>query len=229
MLGRGLVEPVDDVRATNPPTNPELLDALSAHLVEHQFDLHYLLRTIAASRTYQLSSRTNATNDRDEQNYSRALFKRMPAEVLFDAVCQTTGVDEKFNGVPSGSRAVQLWDSRVTHYFLKLFGRPVRESACECERSGEASVAQVLHLMNSPEICDKLSHAGGLVARLVRDQSNDDALVEELYLTFFSRFPSSDERQTALEYLATSPDSRRRAAEDLAWSLLNSLEFVFNH
>jgi hypothetical protein len=228
MLGRGLVEPVDDVRATNPPTNPELLDALAAHLIEHRFDLRYLLRTIAASRTYQRSSRTNPTNERDEQNYSRAVFKRMPAEVLFDAVCQTTGVAEKFAGVPGGSRAVQLWDSRVTHYFLKLFGRPLRESACECERSGEASVAQVLHLMNSPEISNKLAHEGGLIARLVREQSNDGALIEELYLTFFSRFPSSDERQVALRHMAASPD-RRRAAEDLAWSLMNSLEFVFNH
>jgi hypothetical protein len=239
MTGRGLVEPVDDVRATNPPTNPQLLDALAAHLAANRFDLRDLVRTIAASQTYQRSSRTNPTNERDEQNYSRALFKRMPAEVLYDAVCQTTGVGEKFSGVPGGYRAVQLWDSRVTHYFLKLFGRPVRESACECERSAEASVAQVLHLMNSPEIGGKLSHEGGRVAQLVRDTPTDDALTDELYLTFFSRFPTAEERQSAVDYLAAAPSAavpsagrpfaRRQAAEDLAWSLLNSLEFVFNH
>ena len=126
-LGRGIVEPVDDMRLTNPPTNPELLDALAAKFVESGFDVQQLIRTITASRTYQRSAHPNLTNERDEQNYSRALLKRLDAEVLFDAVCQATGVPEKFSGVPAGSRAIQLWDSQVNHYFLKLFGRPVRE------------------------------------------------------------------------------------------------------
>jgi hypothetical protein len=146
-LGRGLVEPVDDVRATNPPSNPELLDALARRVVEAEFDVKEAIRMITASRTYQLSSHPNETNEQDEQNYSRALFKRLPAEVLLDAVCQATGIGEKFAGVPAGYRAIQVWDSDVSHYFLKLFGRPVRKTACECERNAEASIAQVLHLL----------------------------------------------------------------------------------
>jgi hypothetical protein len=228
-LGRGLIDPVDDVRATNPATHPELLDALARDVVEHKFDLKALIRTITASRTYQLSSKPNATNERDEQNYSRARFKRIGAEVLLDMVCQTTGVNERFSGMPPGTRAVQLWDSKVPHYFLKVFGRPERISACECERNHEPSVAQVLHLLNAPEIHAKLSHEGGYVAKLVKRAASDEALVEELYLTFYSRPPLEKERLAALEYLREAKERRREAAEDLAWSLLNSLEFMFNH
>jgi hypothetical protein len=228
-LGRGLVEPVDDMRATNPPTSPELLDALARSLVENKYDFRQLIRTITSSRVYQLSSRPNATNQRDEQNYSRALFKRIEAEVLLDMVCQTTGVGEKFAGIPAGARAVQLWDSKVPHYFLKLFGRPLRVSACECERNHEPSVAQVLHILNGPEIQAKLSHEAGTIARLVKEKPDDAALAEELYLTFYSRPPTDKERQAAVAYLGKEPSRRRQAAEDLAWSMLNSLEFVFNH
>src|SRR4029079_11414392 len=121
-LGRGLVEPVDDVRATNPPTNPELLDALARHLIESRYDVQSLIRLIAASNTYQRSSKPNPTNERDEQNASRALFKRIDAEVLLDMVCQSTGIPEKFAGVPTGPRAIELWDSKAGHTFLKLFG-----------------------------------------------------------------------------------------------------------
>jgi hypothetical protein len=228
-LGRGLVEPVDDVRGTNPPNNPELLDALAQFLVENKYDFRKLVRVIAASRVYQLSSRPNSTNERDEQNYSRALFKRIEAEVLLDMVCQTTGIREKFPGVPAGCRAIQLWDSKVPHYFLKLFGRPVRASACECERNHEPGVSQVLHFLNSPEIHAKLTHEGGFVARLVRQQRAEGPLVDELYLTFFSRFPTLTERNIALTHLSNNSTHRRQAAEDLAWSMLNSLEFIFNH
>lgn len=229
MLGRGLIEPVDDLRSTNPPTNPELLDALARDFVEHGCDFHHLLRTIAASRTYQLSSSPNETNLRDEQNYSRALFKRLDAEVLFDAICQATGVPEKFDGMPAGGRAIQLWDSRVPHDFLGLFGRPVRATACECERAVEPSVAQVLHVLNSPEIHGKLSHAGGRIAKLVEKHPSDDAhVVEDLYLTFYSRYPTDEERRAAVGYLQKRAD-RRNAAEDIAWSMMNTVEFLFNH
>lgn len=228
LLGRGLVEPVDDFRATNPPSNPALLDALAKHLVERRYDFRELLRTITASRVYQQSTQPNATNADDEQNYSRALLRRLDAEVLLDAVSQTTGVAEKFDGVPSGSKAVELWDSRVDHYFLSLFGRPVRKTACECERNASPSVAQVLHLLNSDRVQLKLSHDAGRVARLERTISDDRVLVEELYLTFFNRPPRDSERAAAQAHLQKSP-SRRQAAEDVAWSMLNSLEFIFNH
>jgi hypothetical protein len=237
MLGRGLVEPVDDVRATNPPSNPELLTVLAKHLIDQKYDLRALLKSIAMSRTYQQSTITNPTNLRDEQNYSRALLKRMDAEVLLDALCQATGVAERYEGAPPNTRAIELWDSQVDHYFLKLFGRPVRVTACECERVSEPSVAQVLHLLNSQRVQEKLSHEGGLIAKLAQQQSQDDRLAEELYLSIFSRLPTADETQTAVTYLRsakpvagkTAAEVRRTAAEDLAWTMLNSLEFVFNH
>ncbi|MGK0187347.1 MAG: hypothetical protein ACI9R3_003134 [Verrucomicrobiales bacterium] len=229
-FGRGLVEPVDDVRATNPPSNPELYDALAKHVVDVKFDLKQIIRTLTASRTYQLSSLPNETNESDEQNYSRALFKPLTAEVLLDAICQTTGIEEKFDSMPAGYRAIQLWDSQVPHYFLRLYGRPMRASACECERNGEASIAQVLHLMNSPQINAKLAHESGAMASLARTLSDDDQLVEQLYLTFFARRPSDSERNLARRYLENAdPEKRRDATEDLAWSMMNSLEFVFNH
>lgn len=225
-LGRGLIEPVDDARLTNPPTNAELLDELSSRLAASGFDFPTLIRWITRSETYQRSSRVNDTNAADEQNYSRYPFKQLEAEVLLDAVCAATEVDEKFRFVPKGSRAIQLWDSDAEHYFLKVFGRPTRASACECERVSEPTVSQVLHVLNSPNIQEKLSHAGGRVARLARS-SDDQALVDELYLAFFSRLPTEEERANATGYL----QSRQRpgAAEDLAWSMLNSLEFLFNH
>jgi hypothetical protein len=228
LLGRGLVEPVDDFRATNPPSNPELLDALAKSLVESKFDVKQLLRTITASRVYQLASTPNATNEHDELNCSRALLRRLPAEVMLDMICDATGVAEKFPGNAPGTRAVQLWDSKVDHYFLKLFGRPAHTSVCECERNHEPSVAQVLHLLNAPEIQAKLSHAGGRIARLSRNE-DDAAVVEELYLTCYARLPSAEEKTLALEHLKHNKEKRRQAIEDLAWTLLNTIEFCFNH
>jgi len=228
-LGRGLVEPVDDFRSTNPPTNPELLDRLARDFAEHGFDVKHLIRTITASQTYQLSSRPNATNELDEQNYSRALFKRLDAEVLFDAICQTTGVAEKFSGVPASSRAIQLWDSHVPHYFLRLFGRPERTTSCQCERSVEPSISQALHVLNSTEIHAKLSHAGGRIAALVERHRDDERLAEELYLMFYSRFPSSAELATVAAHLKDNAQRRREAAEDIAWCMMNTVEFLFNH
>jgi hypothetical protein len=138
-------------------------------------------------------------------------------------------VPEKFERVPGGTRAIELWDSKVEHYFLKLFGRPARVSVCECERNHEPSVAQVLHFMNSPEINGKLAHEQGTVARRVRDKTDDAALLEELYLTFYARYPTDREREKGLRYLRKDPAKRRQAAEDLAWTFMNSLEFSFNH
>lgn len=228
-LGRGLVDPVDDVRATNPPSNPVLLDALAKHLVDNRFDAKALIKVIVLSRTYQLSTTPNATNEKDEWNHSRALMRRLDAEVLLDMVSQTTGVEETFTGIPSGTRAVQLWDTKVKHYFLKAFGRPSRMTTCECERVTSPSAGQVLHLLNSPEIHAKLAHEAGTIAKLTRKHADDERLVEEIYLTFCTRFPSTEERKIAMAYLERRSGNRREAAEDLAWTLLNSLEFVFQH
>ena len=228
-LGRGLVEPVDDVRATNPPSNPELLDRLAKYLVENRYDVRKLIVLITSSRVYQTSATPNATNEKDERNFSRAYFKRPDAEVLLDMISQGLGVPEKFPGSPGVSRATQLWDSKARSDFLKLFGRPSRVTACECERTREPSVSQVLNLLNSPDIQAKLTHEAGTVARLVRTQKDDAKLVEELYLTFFARFPTAHETKVSVAHLRKYADNRRAAAEDLAWALLNSTEFLFNH
>ena len=229
LLGRGLVEPIDDFRSTNPASHPELLVGLAEYLVQNDYDAKALIRLIAASRTYQLASSTSPANQHDEKNFSRALFRRLPAEVLLDAVCDVTGIPEKFTGSAPGMRAVQLWDSRLDHYFLKLFGRPARVSACECERSTGASISQALHLMNSPAIEAKLAHAGGRMAQLHETHKDDAPLVDELYLTCFARYPTQAEKSTALEYLQNKSSQRHQAVQDLAWSMLNSIEFLFNH
>jgi hypothetical protein len=228
-LGRGLVEPVDDVRASNPPSNPELLTLLARILTEAKFDQKALIRAIVASQTYQRSATPNATNEGDELNFSRALFRRLPAEVLLDAICDVTGVPEKFPGVPLGQRAVQLWDSEQQSYFLKLFGRPMRTTACVCERSASAGISQALHFMNSNNLQAKLAHAEGSLPRWIAQPGGAGALVESAYLACFSRPPSAQERSSALAYLAARPGHFQEAAEDLVWSLLNTLEFVFNH
>ena len=234
--GRGLIEPIDDIRSTNPPTNPELLDALAGELIGHAFDFQHLVRVIAGSRTYKGSSLVNDTNLRDEQNYSRALFRRLEAEVMLDAICDATGVSEKFDGVAAGSRAVQLWDSQVSHYFLTTTGRPTRTTVCDCERVASPSVAQVLHGQNSPNLESKLSHESGRLAALNRFYPQDDqAVIDELYLAFVSRPPNESESAAARKHLSTvgsgagQPDRRRAAIEDLGWALMNSLEFLFNH
>ena len=161
-LGRGLVEPVDDVRDTNPPSNPELLDALAKELIKQKYDVKALIRAITASRTYQLSTKPNEHEREGHQQPLARLLRRVPAEVLLDMVSQTTGVPERFRGAPAGTRAIQLWDSKVPHYFLKAFGRPERTQRLRVRaRTREPSVAQVLHLLNAPEIEAKLTHAAG--------------------------------------------------------------------
>ena len=229
-LGRGLIDPIDDIRSTNPPTNPELLDALAKHFQESKFDLKKLIRAIVLSRVYQTESKPNPANERDEQNYSRSLFRRVDAEVMLDIVCQTLGLPEKYEGLPNGTRAIQLWDSKVRHYFLKTFGRPARISSCECERSDEANIAQVLHLLNSEAITSKLQHEGGTVAKLLGQFDDDGKLTEEMYMIFLSRLPTEKEQTAVTEHVRRhGAGKRRQAFEDVAWALLNSKEFMFNH
>ena len=227
-LGRGIIEPVDDVRMTNPPTNPALLDSLAAHFVDAEFDFRQLVKTILMSATYQRSPDVNPTNQRDEQNYSRYLFKQLEAEVLLDAISQVTGRPEKFEGVPVGSRAIELWDSSVPNYFLKVFGRPVRATACECERVSEPTISQVLHVINSPAIQKKLSHQDGRIRAIAANFADNKSAVEEIYLTCFARYPSAEELTAAVKYLDEAQE-RQLGLEDVTWSVMNSLEFLFNH
>ncbi len=226
LLGRGIVNPVDDMRVTNPPTNPELLEALAKDFIAHGYDLKHLLKTIATSRVYQLSSLTNANNRTDEAFYSHFLTRRQPAEALLDSVCFATQVPEKFEGLPVGTRAIQLPDTGVASAFLDSTGRPARTTVCECERVSEPSLSQVLQLMTGEVINRKIAHPKGRIAELIRAGNSPKNIVEELYLVTLSRYPNLEERKTALG-LFTSSKSLQSAGEDLLWALLNTKEFAY--
>jgi len=227
-LGRGIIDPVDDIRSSNPPSNPELLDWLEKDFVAHGFDLRHLMRTIARSRTYQASIATNAFNRDDTSNFSHAIPRRLTAEQLLDAIDVAAGRRPQFPGVPSGFRANQLPDSQVSAGgFLDLFGRPPRETPCECERSSEVSLSQALNLVNGPTISDALIDPAGRIATLLKSNPDDARVAEEMYLAALSRPPTADEMVKAKEYLARSP-TRLEGAQDLLWALLNSPAFLFN-
>jgi len=228
-FGRGIVDPEDDMRVTNPASNPALLDALARHFIEHRFDLKDLVRTICRSAAYQLSSEPNEFNAGDKQNFSFYHPKRLTAEVLYDALNQVTGTTTNFNGLPSGTRAVQLPDTGANNYFLSVFGRPEAESACECERSAEANLAQSLHLLNSGEVQGKLSDGNGRLAALARDmERGDEEKVREIYAWVYARPPKADELDLTLAHLSQS-ENKQQAFEDILWALVNTKEFLFNH
>jgi hypothetical protein len=229
LMGRGLVEPIDDMRETNPATNEQLLAELAREFTAHRFDLRHLLRTIATSRTYALSSAATGANARDTRNYSRAYRKRLSAEVLLDAVSDVTGEPESFVGMPPGTRAVQLWDNRLPSVFLETFGRPQRKTVCSCERLGDSTLSQVLHLLNSPAIHDKLTAPTGRAARLSASDLPPDSIVRELYWVALSRPPRPEELEAALAAFAAPEATRQTATEDVLWSVMNSAEFVLNH
>ncbi len=226
-FGRGLIEPIDDIRATNPASNEPLLDALVMHLRDVRYDLKAFTRTLLASQTYQLSAVPKDGNQDDTQNFSRARPKAMPAEVLLDALSQVTGVPEKFNGWPAGYRSIQVWDNRMPSYFFRVFGRPVRASVCECERSNEPSISQALHLLNSPEINAKITHKHGLARQWAQSNMATDELLDELFLATLSRRPTADERTLLREAFPPDGHDRRAAVEDVLWSVLNTKEFLY--
>lgn len=224
-LGRGLVEPEDDLRSTNPATNEPLLEFLAQQVIASDFDLKAVMRQIMNSRVYQLSSAANEVNLDDDQNFSHFLVKRMPAEVLLDAISQVTDSPEPFAGTPLGTRAIQLWDNRLPSYFLDTFGRSERESPCQCGASGEPTMSQALHLMNAPEIAAKIADPAGRVARLTESGLPEEQLIEELCLAALGRPASEKECQVGRALFAQQPV--RAAAEDFLWTLLNSYEFLF--
>lgn len=235
-LGVGLVEMVDDMRLTNPASNEQLLAALAQHLVENHFDLKSLMRLILQSETYQRSSRPLAENAADTRSYSRYYPRRLMAEVLLDAMSQVTGAPTKFGDYPVGWRALQLPDSTVNSYFLKTFGRPERVVTCECERTAEPTMVQVLHISNGDSLNEKLQGAGNRLEQLLAAGTSNEKLIEELYLGALCRYPTDDERARLLAVLGPSGeaggqpgDAKRQAAEDLFWSVLSSKEFLFNY
>lgn len=226
-FGRGIVDPEDDLRVTNPPSNPELLDELAKHFIEHKFNLKDLVRTICKSSVYQLSSEPTELNERDEQNFSRFYPRRMPAEIFYDAINHVVGVPAGFGGVPQGTTAVQLPDNGFNNYFLQVFGKPEAESACECERSIEANLAQSLHLLNSPDVQGRLQNGNGTAALLNRDQERaDEAKITEVYLRAFSRPPMPDELNALSAHVAGTTN-KQQAWEDVLWAVLNAKEFQF--
>jgi hypothetical protein len=227
-LGRGLYHEVDDMRDSNPPSNPELLDALAKDFVRHKFDVKHVIRTILNSRVYQLSSEPTEANRADRQNFARYYGRRMLAEVFFDAVNQATGTKANFSGVAAGARAVDLPHEGFGSYFLDTFDRPRRVTGCECERSSGATLAQVLLLANSDEVENRLRSGDGLVAKLVKAKKTTPEVVEELYLTAYARRPTKAELEKATAYVEKQ-QSRQQALEDVLWVILNSKEFMFNH
>lgn len=239
---RGLVEPEDDIRDTNPPTNPELLNALEKHFISSGFDLKDLVRTITRSNAYQLSATPNAHNIVDRQNYSRYYPRRLQAEVLLDAIDNITGTQTDFANLPKGTKAVALPDNSYNRAspFLRVFGRPEGESVCECERVQSSSLAQSLHLINAAEIKGKLASSAGRAELLAKEDRPIEAKIRDLYLVAFSREPRPAELKTALEYLAearvdaegkpvAASKSGQENFQDLIWALINTKEFLFNH
>lgn len=239
---RGLIEPEDDLRDTNPPTNPELLDALAKHFTDSNFDLKSLVRVIAQSHTYQLSAMPNEHNAIDRQAFSHFYPKRMTAEVLLDSIDMVTASKTDFADLPPGTRAISLPDNSYTRAspFLKVFGRPDNASVCECERVSSASLAQSLHLMNAADVKAKLTAAGGRAEQLTKAELPEPKRIRELYLAAFSREPTADEVHIAETHLLKprtdaagkpldSQRAKRNGYEDLLWAILNTKEFLFNH
>lgn len=226
-LGAGLVEPVDDLRASNPPTNPELWKLLNQEFVTHNFDVRHIIRLITNSRTYQLSSTTQTDNETDRRLYSHYYARRLPAEVLLDAISQTTAIPEPFTGYPLGMRAIQLPDPRVNSYFLGLFGRSDRVTACACERNGDVTLPQLLHLQNGDFLTRKVYSGENRLTRLLKEHPDNQQALEEMYLTTLSRLPTDAERTVVTEALKVT--ERDPLFRDLLWALLNTKEFAFNH
>jgi hypothetical protein len=225
-IGRGIIEPVDDVRISNPPSNPELIDALAAHLTDYKFDFKKLVRDICTSRTYQLSSRANATNGTDDRNFSKGSIRRIRAEVLLDCISQVTETQDKFPGLPRGAHAVEIPDGNTATYFLTTFGRASRTTVCSCEVKTDPNLSQALHLLNG-NVQNKIEE-GNVVAKLLKQGKTPAEVIENLYLRCFSRKPTPDEL-AKLTKLLPEEGKPEQALNDVFWSLLNAKEFVFNH
>ena len=228
LLGRGLVEPVDDLRSTNPPTNPDLMDTLAKHFAENNFDLKQLIRVIMTSRLYQLDSQPTEKNVLDQRFYSHYHVKRLPAEPLLDAIDQVTGSRTKYKNLPLGTRATELPDAEYPNYFLNTFAKPRRASVCECERSPDENLVQALHTLNGDTLTSKLADKNGRIANLIKEKNSSEDITKELYQAALCRPPSNAELQTSIEYVKRST-TPQEGFEDLLWGLMNSKYFLFVH
>ena len=228
LLGRGIVDPIDDFRDSNPPSNARLLDELSRQFAANNFSQKWVIRTICNSRTYQLSSRKNQFNKDDEIYCSHANTRLLSAEQLLDGICAVTNVPEQFPGMPLGMRACELADPPTDHYFLKVFGQPQREMACQCERSSESNLSQALQMINGPVVHNKLRADNGRIAMMLKENKPEEEIITALYLAALARTPSAEEMVASKQHIAAQQD-RRQAFEDVGWAILNSKEFLFQH
>ena len=226
-FGIGIVEPVDDIRVSNPPSNPPLFEALGDRLVSYNFDIRPLVRDICNSRTYQLSTHRNESNHLDERHFSHGRIRRMRAEVLLDCLTQVTESPERYAGLPTGSRAVQIADGRVQNYFLTTFGRSSRQTACTCEVKVTPTLSQALHLLNGETTSGKIAE-GKVIEKLMQDNPEPMMVASQLYERCLSRRPTEKEA-TAIRAKLDATTDVTGGLTDLFWALLNSNEFVFNH
>jgi hypothetical protein len=229
-FGKGIVDPVDDVRISNPPSNPELLDELGKRFTESNYNFKKLVRDICASRTYQLTPKSNESNVEDTRNFAKGTIRRLRAEVLLDAITQVTATKNKFRGLPDGSRAVEIVDGRTTTYFLTTFGRASRDTVCACEVKMEPNLSQALHLLNGDTVNSKIQ-SGGLVAALLKEGKTTEQIIEEFYWRALSRPPTETEQAKLAGFFTEAKTSAERATvmNDVFWAVLNSKEFIFNH
>ena len=227
-MGQGIIEPTDDVRVSNPPSNPQLLDEMGRRLVGYNYDMRQLIRDICNSNTYQSSTQAPEESKSDTRNFAYAQLRRLPSEVMLDAISKVTDTQVKFASLPIGARAVQVADGDSKNYFLEVFGRPSRETACTTERRNEPTLAQVLHLINGDTLTHAIQSGDSRLAQRFAQEMTDEAIVEELFLAAYSRRPRDDEAMMMLKYI-TEGEDRKAALEDVYWSILNSKEFVFSH
>jgi len=229
IFGVGIVDPVDDFRASNPPSNGPLLDWLAKDFISHGYDLKHLMRRILHSRTYQTSSIPNNTNVADHRNFSRSIRRRLSAEVMADAFNQVIGLPEDYQGLPENSRAMHAWNTSMPSTFLDTFGRPDISAECPCERDPAPTIIQTLHLANSRRLIDRIARKGSRASDLIESKKETQQIINNLYLAAYSRFPTNEELKTASEAFTQDGANRRSATEDIVWALINSAEFVLNH
>jgi hypothetical protein len=227
-LGKGIIDPVDDVRISNPAINPELLDALGQKFMDYKYDFKKLVRDICTSRTYQLSTRPNESNALDDRNFAHASIRRMRAEVLLDCINQVTESNDKFQGLPRGARAVEIADGNVANYFLTTFGRATRTTPCSCEVRVEPNLSQALHLLNGDTTQAKVANGGIVKKLLARNNKDVNKTIEDLYLRCLARKPTEKELAKLKPHFGDGK-ADEQVLTDVFWALLNSKEFIFNH
>jgi hypothetical protein len=226
-FGRGIIEPVDDIRVSNPASNPELFQSLGKKLVEYKYDFKQLVRDICNSQAYQRTTERNESNMTDERNFAHANVRRIPAEMLLDCVVQVTGAYDKFGGLPIGSRAVQIADGGNSNYFLTTFGRAPRDTVCACESKTDPTLSQALHMLNGQTIGGKIQQ-GQLTKKLLDEKKTPQEIIESFYIRALTRKPSEAEMKNLLEIVAQA-ENPQQGLDDIFWAVLNSREFLFNH